>query len=257
MTPPSDYWREFWVCCLCGGTNTYDFAVDRPQWVPEPECREKCYCEHCGCTWRDRAIGFGVLHGLSSVSGPLSERTRDATVLGLGVGDSVALSASLAATFGYTNSHIDRFPELDIRAIPPTLAGQFRFVTCSDVLEHVLPPVEAGISGLLSLLSSTGFAVISVPVDYPAFKENYPGLVGWQGSEGGVTWTDEDGFERHDESPTFHGGSGDTLELRQWTAETMEDALLRNGFSRLERLPALPSIGVPRIPDMGCWLAYR
>ena len=257
MAPPSDYWREFWICCLCGGTNTYDYAAERAEWVPAPNCRENCRCSQCGCTWRDRAIGLGVLHGLSSVSGPLSSRSRDDSIRGLGVGDSSALAASLARAFDYTNTHINSFPGLDISHVPEPLAGQFAFVTCSDVLEHVLPPVDSAVSGLASLLSRTGFAVISVPVNHPAFKEHYPGLVEWREVDGRILWVDDRSVERTDESPAFHGGTGHTLELRQWTEETIENALLESGFSRVEPLPAVSSIGVPRIRDMGCWLAYR
>lgn len=256
MTPPGDYWREFWICCLCGGTNSYDFDANRAEWVPERNCREKCFCESCGCSWRDRAIGFGVLHGLKSASGPLNSRMRDTSVRGLGVSDSDSLSVALSAAFDYTNTHVDRFPELDIRNIPSSLPGQFDFVTCSDVLEHVLTPVEIAISGLNSLLSDGGFAVISVPV-YPTFKEHYPGLVQWREVGGRVDWIDEHGVQRTDEAPTFHGGTGHTLELRQWTEETFEVALLAGGFSRVEPLPSVPSIGVPYLPNMGCWLAYR
>lgn len=256
MSLRKDYWREFWTCCLCGGTNTYDLDADHPEWVPEQNCREKCFCGSCGCSWRDRAIGFGVLHGLKSASGPLRSRARDTSIRGLGVGDSDSLSVALSTAFDYVNTHVNRFPELDIRRIPSSLTGQFDFVTCSDVLEHVLAPVELAISGLNNLLSDQGFAVLSVPV-YPAFKEHYPGLVEWREVEGRIDWVDEHGAAQTDESPTFHGGTGRTLELRQWTAETFEAAVLEGGFSQVEPLPFVPSIGVPHLFNMGCWLAYR
>lgn len=174
----------------------------------------------------------------------------------LGVGGSDSVSVALSAAFDYVNTHVNRFPELDIRRIPSSLRGQFDFVTRSDVLEHVLAPVELAISGLNNLLSDQGFAVLSVPV-YPAFKEHYPGLVEWKEVDGRIDWVNEHGAAETDESPTFHGGTGRTLELRQWTAETLEAAVLEGGFSQVEPLPFVPSIGVPHLFNMGCWLAYR
>ena len=135
--------------------------------------------------------------------------------------------------------------------------GQYDFVTCSDVFEHVLPPVGHGLSGVRQLLAQQGFAVFSVPVEYQAFVEHYPGIAEWAPSPSGISWVDERGKSHADTHPIFHGGSGETLEMRQWTVESFESELTDAGFNRIERLPSLPTLGVPLIPDMGCWIAYR
>ena len=225
--------------------------------MPEPHCRERCFCEACGCTWRDRAVLFGVLHGLESVGGPVRSRERDGSVRGLGISDSSSVSSALSSAFDYVNTDFRRFPRFDVHNVPDDMSGQYNFVTCSDVFEHILPPVDHGLSGVRQLLALRGFAVISVPVDYQSFVEHYPGIVEWTPALSGITWLDECGTKHTDPHPTFHGGSGATLEMRQWTAASFESELSTAGFSRIERLPALPTLGIPSIPDMGCWLAYR
>lgn len=254
MAQRTDYWREFWLCAICGCTNVRDDTVGLDHYSPSATEREGDLCVECGSTWRQRATVVAVLHGLTSMSGPICTRPHDHSVRGLGISDDSLVAAALARSFNYVNTVLHGFPCLDLTETSD-ISEKFDFVTCSEVLEHVIPPVAKSIANLHGLLSNNGFAVVSVPVYADTFREHYPNLASWHGDSEGVTWTDWSGEIHEEPSPHFHGGDGDTLELREWSAATLRDALLREGFSSVEAAPILPTLGVPQVPYMGVYIA--
>ena len=213
------------------------------------------HCPNCRSTWRVRTITMGVLLGLGLPLKPLVEATQDWSRRGLGCSDNACLAAALASRFDYTNTYFHRFPRLDLRDIPEELLGAVEFVSCSDVLEHIPPPVQPALIGLADILKPGGFAVISVPVaDAGDTREYYPRMRTWDVVDGSVVWTDEDGIGHTDNSPEFHGGPGQTLAFRAWGELSMLSSLEASGFALIP-LPDCPELGVPQINSSGVFLA--
>ena len=254
MAQRTDYWREFWLCAVCGATNTRDDTVGLDHYEPSDLERELDPCLACRATWRQRATVVAVLHGLASMSGPISDRAHDHSTSGLGISDDSLVAAALARAFDYVNTDLHRFPRLDLKDTS-TFVEKFDFVTCSEVLEHVLPPATDAIRNLAGLLSRGGFAVVSVPVFAEEFKEHYPGITSWRRDGEVVVWLDEHGTEHRDTEPRFHAGSGETLELREWSDTAFKKSLIEGGFATVETAPEVPTLGVPHVPNMGVYLA--
>jgi SAM-dependent methyltransferase len=204
MAQRTDYWREFWLCTICGATNTRDDTVGLDHYEPGQNEREADPCQSCGATWRQRAVVVAVLHGLASLSGPLRSREHDHSVRGLGISDDVRTAAALAHAFCYVNTDLHRFPTLDI-GISLALSERFDFVTCSEVLEHVLPPPERALANIKELLAEGGFAVLTVPIGENGFEEHYPDIVSWESVGSSVEWVDQSGHLFQDDAPVFHG----------------------------------------------------
>ncbi len=162
---------------------------------------------------------------------------------GLGVSDDMKLAQRLFQLFMYTNSYFHQFPTVDITSPPSETRAQFEFIVCSDVLEHVPPPVEFALLGLRSMLRPQGFLVVSVPCQVnPESTEYYPNIVSWDLSDDGLRWTDLAGIDHFDPDPELHGGSGQTLAFRFWSITDLADRLVRTGFSSVRHPSRLPPI---------------
>jgi hypothetical protein len=216
-------------------------------------------CTACHSTWRIRALALLVLRGLDIPLTPLRLGDQDFSRSGLGISDNVFLAAALAGRFDYVNSYLHRFPRLDISEVPPDLGGAFEFVVCSDVLEHVPPPVEPALQGLASLVRPGGFVVASVPCTRGETVEHYPDLDSYDIVGETVVWTGKDGREHCDPHPEFHGGQGRTLAFRLWNVDDFHARLDQVGLVAELQGEAVdaPEYGVPALPDAGLALLRR
>jgi len=189
---------------------------------------------------------LGVLETLGYVGVPLSLVSADPSICGIGVSDDRVVAKALYDKFHYVNTFLHQYPTLDIRNVTDEFRGTARFVTCSDVLEHVPPPAERALAGLRSLISSDGAIVISVPhVPSGETQEFYPGLVEYDIRGSVLRWKDTDGMEHCDESPEFHGGSGLTLAFRLWSLEGLTASLYSAGFRKVSFVSLNSELGVP------------
>ena len=247
------YWREFWSCCLCAYLNTRD-QTDVPVSGTD---REDDPCSKCGSVWRQRAVALGVLHGLRSVAGPLSHRSLDLSIRGLGISDDHVLASQLTSAFYYTNSSLTDWPILDLNQPSSSLRASFDFVTCSDVLEHVWPDPQRALEQLRSLLKARGFAVITVPVNTEKTVSHYPGLHEWHFDGQAVQWTDDRGRAHVNDEPIFHGGFGETLEMVSWKDTDFERLVVESGFTSVQPVPIVPSLGITAVPHHGCYIASQ
>jgi SAM-dependent methyltransferase len=216
-------------------------------------------CSQCGSTWRVRATALAMLAGLQLPWKPIPDQQQDWSRRGIGLSDHAALAASLAGRFDYTNTYLHRYPRFDLLDVPDDLRGELEYIICSDVLEHVPPPLEQGVRGLAEVLRPGGAAIISVPITGDDLnREYYPGLTSWEIIEHHhVRWSDASGTVRVDESPEYHGGPGQVLAFRTWSALSMEHELLAAGFRHMVVAPTEPSLGVPLIENSGVFLAIR
>ena len=177
---------------------------------------------------------------------PVPEWQEDWSRRGVGFGDPPRIDAAFSSRISFVNSHIDRFPFLDLAEIPESLSASFEFAFCSEVLEHVLPPFQNSVGGLFELLQGGGFAVITVPIDdgIELVEEYYPGLVGYEFTDDGeLIWTDGEGLVRVDPSPEIHGGQGRILALRRFGRQGLRKSLVSEGFTQVVSPLANPALG--------------
>lgn len=132
-----------WSCILCGSAHRGPALPAERDGIP---------CSGCGSAWLHRALGLVILKGLGLPIVPLSSLAPDLSRRGLGISDAFPLAAILGGRFDYTNSWYHRFPKVDLTSVPAELRAEFEFVVCSEVLEHVPPPVQTAMRGIAELL---------------------------------------------------------------------------------------------------------
>lgn len=211
-----------------------------------PLHREDVACETCGATWRAQACMLTVMEGLGYPHDVMAYDLRsDWSRIGLGISDDFLLARRLSQLFFYTNSFYHQFPRVDITNPPAETLGRFEFIVCSDVLEHVPPPVDVALVGLLQMLKPGGFAVLSVPCQESSDTlEYYPELSTFEFAGEVLHWTDSHGQTHTDNHPEMHGGAGQTLAFRHWARQDLINRLLRAGFS-----VAYSPLRIPPISD--------
>lgn len=203
------------TCNICG-TGVSDLQPDL-----DPESST---CTLCGSTVRLRMLVHllsSELHGRSTTA-PDWPPQLDVKVLG--ISDWPLLRRFLAPVVGYVSTQFDSdlladdVVQLDVTNPPAGLAGSADFVICSEVLEHVEPPVQRGFDGLYALLKPGGTLVFTVPYGLDATVEHFPNLYDWHiderdGQRVLVNRT-RDGSVEEFANLRFHGGGEDVLEMR-------------------------------------------
>jgi SAM-dependent methyltransferase len=159
---------------------------------------------------------------------------RRPDVTGAGMSDQPTFAHALGRRMTYTNTFYHQEPRLDVRA-PGGHSGRYDLVVCSEVLEHVPPPLEAAWSGLHELLRPGGLLVFSVPYRADAATaEHYPDLHRFEVVEhdGGHVLRNVTaaGVEQEFTDLAFHGGPGETLELRVFGLDDVLRSLAAAGF---------------------------
>lgn len=160
---------------------------------------------------------------------------KDRSITGMGTSDWVGFAPVLARKFRYTNTYYDSEPRLDLTKPPPPKLGQFDFIICSEVLEHVAPPVQPAFDGLNALLKPGGVALITVPfqIDKPTI-EHFPNLCEWTvcsvGGRDVLVNRRRDGEYEVFDQLAFHSGRGLTLEMRIFGRDDLLANLSAAGF---------------------------
>jgi hypothetical protein len=226
------------ACNLCGAWNEVE------QFATEPAT-----CA-CGSNVRLRALIHLLSLELFGRSLPLAEFPRLKSVRGLGMSDKECCAKLLAEKFDYTNTYYDREPRFDSSRADESLWGQYDFILSADVLEHVGPPVEATLEQLCRMLKPRGFLGVTVfcaPSDQ--LREHFPTLHEYRilplGSGQVLINRRADGTLEIRDDLIFHGGSGATLEMREFGATSLKEKLIAAGFREVDFLAEnVPDIGV-------------
>lgn len=221
----------FFQCNLCG--NDCDCHLDMLQ-------RETPSCQRCGSSPRLRALVDVLARKLIGTSLPLPDFPIRKDLRGLGLTDPESIALRLAKKFDYQNTYFHREPRLDIieQPVSPQL-DSCHFVICSEVLEHVVTPVERAFQNIFRLLKPGGFLFLTVPYGIQEKTiEHFPRLHEFkieQTNEGFVLKNrTREGTTEVFQNLVFHGGPGTTLEMRVFSEGDLLRHLAAAGFTEIE-----------------------
>lgn len=177
--------------------------------------RETPSCDGCGSTVRARSIIDILARTLFGESMPLPEFPTDRGIRGVGLSDWEGYARTLANKLNYTNTYYHKDPRLDISAEQQELPeGQLDFLISSDVFEHIAP--------------------YSLELDT---VEHFPGLYQYEILERGdrrvLRNITRDAREQIFKNLVFHGGEGETLEMRIFSETAVLKRLENAGFQEI------------------------
>jgi hypothetical protein len=239
------------TCNICGTRNSVEHFATEP-----------ATCG-CGSNVRLRALIHLLSMELFGVSMPLPEFPRLKSIRGIGMTDKECYADRLAEKFDYTNTHYDREPQFDVTQPHPVLAGTCDFLLAADVLEHIAPPVERAMEEMFRLLKPNGFLGVTIychPSD--KMREHFPDLHEYRvipiGETNVLVNRRRDGTLEVRDGLIFHGGTGETLEMREFGITALQDKLTAAGFQAVHLLVEdIPEIGVVFDPDVSQPLIAR
>ena len=216
-------------CNICGAENLA-FGAEFGREIPS--------CEECGSTVRMRSVVRCVSMALFGRSLALPDMAPDPSIRGIGLSDWNEYAARLGDLFSYRNTFFDTEPRLDITAPPAELLGKLDFLIASDVFEHVPRPVERAFAGAFELLKPGGTLILTVPyTTNPETIEHFPELHDPQvldfGAEFYLVDRRRDGSFPVFDKLVFHGGPGQTMEMRIFCKTDLLTQLERAGFGEI------------------------
>ncbi len=217
-------------CPVCGGSIQSDYS--KPT-------RESRICDNCHATGRDAQIAYLIAEALGFPNRSLSELQPDGDVSIGNLSGSRCLSDKLESRFKYINTYYHQHPRLDIINPADEFISRFDLLINSEVLEHVIGDTVEALKGAYRTLKPGGIMIFSVPfINKGPASEHYPGLIDYSEvatSTGAraARLKFSDGRETIDKNPKFHGGSGNTLELRLFNRERLIDELNQAGFEQI------------------------
>lgn len=200
--------------------------------------REVPSCDNCGSTVRFRAVVQMLSIELYGRSFALVDFPVAKNIRGIGLSDSYVYAGGLAERFDYTNTFLDREPRLDITDVDLALTGTADFVIASDIFEHVSPPVSRAFHNVRRLLKPDGVLLFTVPyANSPAAVtvEHFPDLYDFEfitdiGGKRRLRNVTASGAVQFFDDLVFHGGDGQTLEMRLFSETSLIREFLAAGF---------------------------
>jgi hypothetical protein len=244
MTPLSSLWKKglallrsqvdragegslSFCCNICGAPCHTPLATLQ---------RETPSCQGCSSTVRQRSLIYILSRHFFGHSLPLSDFPIQNNLRGVGMSDWEVFAVPLSKHLGYTNTYYHQAPKLDILDIPDALIGKLDFLITSDVLEHVAPPVSRAFVNIRRLLKPGGILILTVPwVPEGETTEHFPDLLDYSietlpsGSRVLNNRTAK-GLTQHYSRLVFHGGAGETLEMRVFSKAGLLQELNDAGF---------------------------
>ena len=211
------------VCNICGRHNQVERLDSEPA-----SCA-------CGSNSRIRGLIHLLSMELFGESLVLAEFPVLRSIRGLGMSDHEGYAALLAQKCDYTNTYYDREPRFDFTEAHPQLYGSYDFILSADVIEHIAPPVEGALEEVCRLLKPCGFLGVTVfcsPDD--RMREHFPDLHEYRVVRLGDTPVllnrRPDGSLEVRQDLVLHGGTGATLEMREFGVTELDRKLLAAGF---------------------------
>jgi SAM-dependent methyltransferase len=182
----------------------------------------------------------------------------------VGVSDGATIESAFKIHFHgkYKNFEFHKQPFLDITKVDDGLELYADIVTCSEVLEHVQPPINLAFGGLYKLLKPGGWLILSVPHRGPnaSHEEHFPVMTNSKLINEPIQklrGTDLQGNEKEFTELVFHGGSGATLEYRVFSETSLRDNLENSGFKDIKSQSNVRLIGCAWEPWSRVWTAQK
>ena len=215
-----------WRCNICGSACRCPVSVLH---------REVPSCAACRSTVRMRAIVRLLAVELFGQSLALPDFPSRPDLRGVGLSDWETYAGPLAGRLGYTNTYYHKEPRLDIVRGDPAREGSLDFLVSTDVFEHVPPPISTAFESARRLLRPGGLLVFSVPyVEGSETREHFPELhrheLVKEGGKSVLRNVTRDGREQVFRDLVFHGGEGETLEMRVFSEGSLLRELEAAGF---------------------------
>ena len=219
-------------CNICGRSGKV---------LPEQMTREEQTCK-CGSTIRQRSIIYLLsreLFGGELMIGQFPER-KD--IVGLDMSGAENYACQLPKKLSYTNTYLHKPPLLDIRTPLDMWLEHCDFVISSDVFEHVPPPVSLAFSNTFKLLKPGGLLILTVPYSTDdETLEHFPELHQYELMRERNRFslenvTRQGAYQKFD-NLIFHGGEGETLEMRVFSENGLIQALSDAGFVDIRMHP--------------------
>lgn len=205
--------------------------------------REVASCLACGSTVRMRAMVHALSIALFGRSMALCDFPQDKSITGVGMSDWAGYAEPLAGKLNYQNTYYHKQPRLDITSISPDDSGSVDFILTTDVFEHVCQPVSRAFENSLEMLKPNGALVISVPYSVAGETlEHFPLMHDFRIEDRGgnrvLTNTTTTGVVEEFSDLVFHGGEGDTLEMRMFSLAGLLGDLYAAGFKEVQVVDA-------------------
>ena len=139
--------------------------------------------------------------------------------------------------FNYVNTFYHTSPYLDIyNEEHVNMYKNLDFIISSDVFEHInpRPSVQIAFNNLYTMLKPGGYIIFSVPFTYDEHIEHFPNLhkyeIKKENSEYVLHNTTIDNTVETFHNLCFHGGPGNTLEMRVFSHKSILSFLEKSGF---------------------------
>lgn len=205
--------------------------------------RELGQCKHCGSTPRFRGLMYGLSLALFKKYVALPDFPARKDILGVGISDWDGYAVPLANKFSFQNTYYHCEPQLDITDPASTAKiSNLDFLICSDVLEHVLPPVVNPLANICKMLKPTGSLILTVPycqrhgtLEHYKALHNYA-VLDFRGRKIVVNERKDGGGLEVFDHAVLHGGDGTTLEMRLFSEGDLLKDLRAAGFESVKIL---------------------
>ena len=194
-----------------------------------------------GCVFgynnRFRAICYVLSKMLFNDIKIIADLPVDKSIKGIGMSDS-SWAGLCCLKFDYVNTFYHQEPFLDIyNEQHVDNYKSLDFIISSDVFEHInpYPGVQLAFNNLYKMLKKGGFIVFSVPYRNTGdLTEHYPNLYKYSIEKDGDTYIlHNTTINNQSEKFTdlcFHGGPGNTLEMRVFSKQSLITYLENSGF---------------------------
>ncbi|MBC8207165.1 MAG: hypothetical protein H8E68_08470 [Kiritimatiellaeota bacterium] len=228
------------ICPVCG--TFYLLDLTKPS-------REEKLCPGCGASGRAQAIAHYLSEILATSGTPLIEHPKETSKKIIGLSDSPVYARILNEKYDYINSFYHREPFLDITSPPDEYREAFDILISTEVFEHVFGPSIKAFQGAFNILKPNGNLILTVPFinkgkSIEHYREDLTNCIARKRLISRKWVADleySNGDKETDKDPKFHGGPGQTLEVRLFNRSRLINELRSTGFTDIvvhdENLP--------------------